>query len=151
LWDWASIHRWCLIVARRHAAAEDSEDIAQEAVARAFRCRHRCATPERPWAWLSVITQREVIRAHHRRPAARLDAEPEERGALDPGLESLADRVSVRRAVSGLDERERTILLLHYEYDMTVAAIARTIGVPVGTVKVKLQRIRGKLRGHLTP
>ena len=47
--------------------------------------------------------------------------------------------------------RERAIVLLHYEHDMTVAAIARTIGVPVGTVKVKLQRSRGKLRGHLEP
>ena len=61
------------------------------------------------------------------------------------------DRVAVRGAVAGLDERERAIVLLHYEHDMTVASIARTIGVPVGTVKVKLQRIRGKLRGHLAP
>lgn len=151
MWDWASIHRWCLTVARRHAAPDDSEDIAQEAVVRAFRSRTRCATPEQPWAWLSVITQREAIRAHQRRGRAGLRTDPEELGALDPRLESLAERDSVRRAVAGLDERERAIVLLHYEHDMTVAAIARTIGVPVGTVKVKLQRIRDKLRGQLAP
>jgi RNA polymerase sigma-70 factor (ECF subfamily) len=118
---------------------------------RAFRSRARCATPERPWAWLSVITQREAIRAHQRAGIAGLGTEPEERGAPDPRLEALGDRDVVRRAVAGLDARDRAILLLHYEHDMTVAAIARTIGVPVGTVKVKLQRSRSKLRGHLAP
>jgi RNA polymerase sigma-70 factor, ECF subfamily len=151
LWDWAAIHRWCLSVARRHAGPQESEDIAQEAVARAFRSRTRCANPERPWAWLSVITQREAIRAHERRPRAELGAEGHERGELDPRLEAVPDREAVWRAVAGLDERERAILVLRYEHDMTVTAIARTIGVPVGTVKVKLQRIRGKLRGQLAP
>jgi RNA polymerase sigma-70 factor (ECF subfamily) len=138
-------------VARRHAHADDCEDIAQEAVARAFRGRAGCATPERPWAWLSVITQREAIRAHERRRIAGLGIEPEERGAPDPRVESLADRDVVRDALAQLDARDRAIVLLHYEHDMTVAAIARTTGVPVGTVKVKLQRSRSKLRGHLAP
>jgi RNA polymerase sigma-70 factor (ECF subfamily) len=151
LWDWAAIHRWCLSVARRYAAPDDSEDIAQEALVRAFRSRDRCATPERPWAWLSVITQREATRAHERRRLIGLGGEPEELGAPDPRLEALPEQDLVRRAVAGLDARDRAIVLLHYEHDMTVAAIARTIGVPVGTVKVKLHRIRGKLRGHLTP
>ena len=76
---------------------------------------------------------------------------PDPSESPDPGLESLVDRDLVHRAVAGLDARDRAILLLHYEHDMTVAAIAHTIGVPVGTVKVKLQRIRSKLRGHLAP
>jgi RNA polymerase sigma-70 factor, ECF subfamily len=120
-------------------------------VARAFRSRARCATPEQPWAWLSVITRREAIRAHQRRGIAGLGIEPDEHAAPDPRLESLGERDVVRRAVAGLDQREQAIVLLHYEHDMTVAAIAHTIGVPVGTVKVKLHRIRGKLRRHLAP
>jgi DNA-directed RNA polymerase specialized sigma24 family protein len=41
-------------------------------------------------------------------------------------------------------------MLLHYRQDMTVAAIAHAVGMPTGTVKVKLLRIRDKLRTGLT-
>ena len=120
-------------------------------MARAFRSRHRCTTPERPWSWLAVITQHEAIRAYHRRSRGEPAAASDEPGALDPALESLPDRDVLHRAVAQLDARERAIVLLHYEHDMTVAAIARTIGVPVGTVKVQLHRVRGKLRRQLAP
>jgi RNA polymerase sigma factor (sigma-70 family) len=61
------------------------------------------------------------------------------------------DRAAVLDAVRTLDARDRAIVLLHYGEDMTVAAVATALQIPSGTVKVKLQRIRAKLRVLLVP
>lgn len=89
---------------------------------------------------------------HHEKRAAPVDAggEPAEAGALDDALEAAADRLTLWPAIASLNERDRTIMILHYREDMTVTAIARAIDMPTGTVKVKLLRIRDKLRAGLT-
>jgi RNA polymerase sigma-70 factor (ECF subfamily) len=45
-----------------------------------------------------------------------------------------------------LSERERVLLALRYEEDLTQPAIAARLGIPEGTVKVQLHRARVKLR-----
>jgi RNA polymerase sigma-70 factor, ECF subfamily len=49
-------------------------------------------------------------------------------------------------ALRELSERDRLLLELRYEEDLTQAAIARRLGIPEGTVKVRLHRARAKLR-----
>jgi RNA polymerase sigma-70 factor (ECF subfamily) len=150
-WDWDAARRWCLVVARRYASADDAEDIAQEAMLRAWRKRADCRAPDRPWGWLAAITHHEAVR---RLGARRHDNETvavTEAGMPDPAIEQAIDRLAVRRAAAELDERDRTIVLLHYWYDMTVASIADQTGIPSGTVKVKLSRARTKLLERLQP
>jgi RNA polymerase sigma-70 factor (ECF subfamily) len=138
------------VVARRYAAADDAEDIAQEAALRAWRNRGSCRAPEQPWSWLATITHNEAVRQRTRKPAATpAGFELPDAGALDESLEGAADRLTLWPAVADLNARDRAIVLLHYQGDMSVAAIARTTGIPVGTVKVKLLRIRDKLRTGL--
>ena len=130
--------------------AHDAEDVAQDAVIRAYRNRMSCHAPERPWPWLSAITHHEAMRrSAARKPAADIEQQPE-RGAVDPAIERLPEQLTLRPAVASLDERDRAIVFLHYHQDATVAAIARTTGIPIGTVKVKLKRIRAKLAVQLT-
>jgi RNA polymerase sigma-70 factor, ECF subfamily len=38
---------------------------------------------------------------------------------------------------------------LRYEEDLTQAGIARRLGIPEGTVKVRLHRVRDKLRREM--
>ncbi len=42
--------------------------------------------------------------------------------------------------------RERELLEMRYQEDLTQAAIADKLGIPEGTVKVRLHRARNKLR-----
>src|SRR5918911_1503424 len=141
-WDWAAVRAWCLNVARRYAAADEAEDIAQESALRAWRNRGDCRCPERPWPWLATITHHEAIRRRGRAiPATSLDEVPE-RGAPDDALEEAADRLTLWPAVAALDERDRQLVLLHYRAGMTVAAIGEAFDMPTGTVKVKLLRVR---------
>ena len=43
------------------------------------------------------------------------------------------------------------LLRLRYNEDLTQAAIARRLGIPEGTVKVRLHRVRAKLRRAYVP
>jgi len=52
-------------------------------------------------------------------------------------------------AISALDEKHRTPVVLHYYHELPVAEIAETLGVPVGTVHSRLNQAREKLRALL--
>jgi len=145
------VRQWCLAVARRCAAAEEAEDIAQDALVRAWRSRGSCRAPEQPWSWLATITHREGAPRHSRIPApVPAGSDLPEPHALDAAIEGAPDRLTLWPAVAALGERDRQIVLLHYGHDMTVEGVARTLGVPTGTVKVTLSRIRDKLRRGLS-
>jgi RNA polymerase sigma-70 factor, ECF subfamily len=49
-------------------------------------------------------------------------------------------------AMERLSERDRRLLEMRYEEDLTQGAIARRLGIPEGTVKVRLHRARAKLK-----
>jgi RNA polymerase sigma-70 factor (ECF subfamily) len=54
--------------------------------------------------------------------------------------------VSVQQALSALTLEERRLIDLRYEDDLAQPAIAELLGVPEGTVKVRLHRLRQRLR-----
>jgi len=53
---------------------------------------------------------------------------------------------AVRRAVLALPLRYREPMVLFYFHEMDVAAAARTLGMPEGTLKARLSRARTLLR-----
>ena len=59
---------------------------------------------------------------------------------------SLVEGADLRGAVEQLDRRDRVLLHLRYEEDMTHAAIAEFLEIPEGTAKVRLHRAHDKLR-----
>lgn len=63
----------------------------------------------------------------------------------DESLEAI-ERTSFAARLALLSDDERRILLLRYDADLTQPAIAAVLGIPEGTVKVRLHRARGKLR-----
>ena len=56
------------------------------------------------------------------------------------------ERADLHAALGRLGERDRQLLELRYDEDLTQAAIASRLGIPEGTVKVRLHRARNKLR-----
>jgi RNA polymerase sigma-70 factor (ECF subfamily) len=125
----------------------------QEAFVRAWRKRAACRTPGAPLPWLIQITRNEAMRLaarRSRRLASEIpDAEPEAVPA--PAAEAQLDRaltsVATAQALSTLCEEERNLLRLRYEEDLTQGQVAAALGVPEGTVKVRLHRVRARLRG----
>ena len=52
------------------------------------------------------------------------------------------ERADVHAALERLNERDRQLIRLRYEEDLTQTAIASRLGMPEGTVKVRLHRVR---------
>jgi RNA polymerase sigma-70 factor, ECF subfamily len=129
----------------------EAEDIAQDALLRAWRRRATLRDADRRNEWLATIVRNEAFRQHARiRPDPVSTIELQE-GADDERVLATVERADLRAALDRLDENDRQLLRLRYSEDMTQAAIARRLGIPEGTVKVRLHRARGKLRRAFTP
>jgi RNA polymerase sigma-70 factor, ECF subfamily len=149
-WDWAGLRLRCLREARRVLPRIEAEEAVQEALIRAWTRRHACRTPEAPLAWVLEITRNEARRLLQRR-ARRLHRAEVTRSSPTPGLEDevlaeTATRVTVQQALSRLEDADQRVLRMRYRDDLTQAEVARRLGVPEGTVKVRLHRARRRLR-----
>jgi RNA polymerase sigma-70 factor (ECF subfamily) len=82
------------------------------------------------------------------------------RTGVDPVTESFADRADARvsagtesrrlaAALAGLPAGHRNALLLVAWGDLSYEQAAATLGVPVGTVRSRISRARGRLREAL--
>jgi RNA polymerase sigma-70 factor (ECF subfamily) len=131
---------------------DEAEDAAQEAALRAWRKREQASDPLLRQAWLRQITRREVWRLNAKRATQEepLGDGPEVADvAHSSSLEALPETLTVRTALAELPRDDRLLLTLRYLGDMTQPEIARVLGMPEGTVKVRLHRIRMHLRQSL--
>jgi RNA polymerase sigma-70 factor, ECF subfamily len=146
-WDWAAARRVCLREAQRILGTSASaEDAAQEAVIRVWRQRGTCRVPERPEPWMVTIARREALRIAARTRDQSELSEPSDGG--DRTDQALVG-VTVRQAMAELDRDERRLLYARYWRDLPQEEIARRFGMPEGTVKVRLHRLRHRLRDAL--
>lgn len=120
---------------------------------RAWRMRASCRTDDEPVAWVLQITRNEAHRARSRRMATELvtDEPLEEEDAGDEIDRSLLDRIEIRRALAALPPEDRLLLILRYGEDLTQPRVAEVLGMPEGTAKVRLHRLRAALRRRLEP
>lgn len=128
----------------------EAEEAVQEALVRAWQRRHACRAPEAPLPWIIQITRNESRRLLERR-SRRMGRElvahtPQEPETDDAELAGATTRVTVEQAMSGLDDTDRRVLHLRYDEDLTQSEVARRLGMPEGTVKVRLHRARLRLR-----
>ena len=151
-WEWDEARRLCMRFAYRYSKnPSEAEDIAQEALLRAWRRRSTLRDTGSRKGWLAVIVRNEAFRQHARKrpdPVSTLEAE---HGADDERVLKTVERADIHAAISRLDERDRQLVRLRYDEDMTQTAIAHRLGIPEGTVKVRLHRVRAKLRRAIGP
>jgi RNA polymerase sigma-70 factor, ECF subfamily len=150
VWDWAALRSRCLREAHRMLPGTEAEEAVQEALMRAWTRRHACRSPEAPLPWILEITRNESRRLLARRKRSRQEAAGEATADApeleDQAIASATTRVTVEQALARLVDADRRVLRLRYADDLTQADVARRLGVPEGTVKVRLHRARGRLR-----
>jgi RNA polymerase sigma-70 factor (ECF subfamily) len=134
-------------LAYRYASnPSEAEDIAQDALLRAWRRRSTLRDADRRNQWLAAIVRNEAFRQHARvRPDPTSTIEFRE-GEEDERVLAAVELADLHAALQALSDRDRQLLEMRYEEDLTQATIARRLGVPEGTVKVRLHRARAKLR-----
>jgi RNA polymerase sigma-70 factor (ECF subfamily) len=127
-----------------------AEEMAQEAFIRAWRGLSHWRRESSFSTWLFALAA-NVYRSELKRIPTEtlpLDAAPEPCGAATQHCESeKRERYDgVRRAVMALPLRYREPVILYYFQEMDLAAAARTMGLPEGTLKARLSRARALLR-----
>jgi len=119
-----------------------AEDVAAEALARAYaRWSTLKAAPYRD-AWVLRVTANLAIDVLRRRPRGQ------HRGQ-HVGEAALVEQVALARAVARLPRRQREVVVLRYLVDLSELDAASVLGVAPGTVKSHLHRALVALRRDL--
>ena len=150
-WDWEEVQRLCLGFALRYAKNRaEAEDIAQDATLRAWRRRATLRNDEARKSWLARIVRNEALRELARKRPVPTDQIEAAHGSDDARVIATVERADLHAALERLSQRDRQLVRLRYDEDMTQEAIAHRLGIPLGTVKVRLHRVRARLRREIS-
>jgi len=136
----------------------DVEELYQETVLAAFLAVDKIDGAQNPKAFVYAIAvgkwknmRRKATRRSVIAPSADEDALLTVAGSDD--VETAAEKNELKRAIaialSGIDDKFRIPLILHYFDDYSLEEIARICSIPKGTVKSRLHKGRGLLRKGL--
>jgi RNA polymerase sigma-70 factor, ECF subfamily len=135
----------------------DAEDVAQEALLRAYRRFDRLRDRQRFRAWLVRITFRLALdrarSAKRREQRETLWAVPVPRPSTEDIAASAEFQAHLGRALEELSSKLRLVLLLAAMEGQTLDEVAELLSLPVGTVKSRLflarKQLAEKLRCHV--
>jgi RNA polymerase sigma-70 factor, ECF subfamily len=127
-----------------------AEELAQEAFVRAWRGLGQWRRESSFSTWLFALAA-NVFRSDLKRvPVVSIPiediVEPAQPASQHDEFQQKSRHEVVRKAVLALPSRYREPVVLFYFHERDVAATARTMGLPVGTVKARLSRARELLR-----
>jgi RNA polymerase sigma factor (sigma-70 family) len=135
----------------RWLAAQDAEDIAQDAMLRAFRAFDGFRGGDAKAWLLTIVRNCHYSAAGRKRKTVPLPEEEETdiaTDAPDPERATIdADRArKLNQAIASLPDEFREALVLREMEDMSYREIAAVTGAPIGTVMSRLARARALLR-----
>jgi RNA polymerase sigma factor (sigma-70 family) len=136
---------------RRYARAlvgdrATADDLVQDTLERAWAKLHlyRRGTDLRAWLF-TVMHNVHVNRVRAMRPTDLLEDDMPELAQRASQGDALLVR-DLDRAIARLPTEQRSVLLLVTLEEMSYEEVARSLGVPIGTVMSRLSRAREKLR-----
>jgi RNA polymerase sigma-70 factor (sigma-E family) len=128
----------------------EAEDVVAEAFARAVSRRRTFERLDNPEAWLRTVAVNLARSRYRRRKVGeRLIGRTQVTHQSEHRPDLSDDRIALVAALRALPDHQRETLALHYLADLPVAEVAETLGVPVGTVKARLNRGRSALAAAL--
>ncbi len=135
------VHAYAL----RRTSSSVADDVVAEVFLVVWRKLHQ--VPDEPLPWLLGVARRVLAnrRRGDTRAAALHDRLAAGRGTTAPVVVSAEVDDRVQRALAGLSERDRELLLLVAWEGLRVNEAAEALGVRSGTMAVRLHRARQRL------
>ncbi len=154
----ATVHRWMA----RAVGEDDADDMTQDVFLKAYRGLGRFRGEAPPRAWLASIADNAVKNRYRSRSRfrrifagstdARPDLDPPEPGAgPEDDARAGESRRLVSEALKHLAPEFRMPVVLRDLEEWSYEEIAVSLALPVGTVKSRIARGRGRLKEVLTP
>ena len=133
----------------------DAEDLYQETWLKVVKniSQYDGSQPFEPWlTQICINTYRNTLRRILRSPIFNSFASSEEKCLI---MEEIAapepsDYSDLHDAINRLPEKLRITVILFYFQDMDIASVGKTLGIPPGTVKSRLNKARNILKEVLT-
>ncbi|MEQ1567127.1 MAG: sigma-70 family RNA polymerase sigma factor [Myxococcota bacterium] len=145
-----TVYSWC---ARLGCGRIDAEEAAHDVLMVFVQRQHTILDPDALPGWLFGACRR-VVSNHRRRvwwqrwlPGVALErwASPDR---TDAALDERELAARVERALAGLSDEHREVLILCYFEDRSIDEAGAILGVPAGTVKSRLYYARGKFQAR---
>ena len=140
--------------------AQEAEDVLQEVFIKVYRSGDTLHPQERGFkTWLHRVTVNQCISERRRKHLHSFSYETlNEEGCELPQVSyELPDELAIKQdetrriqqAMKRLDKKCRAILTLRYFDDLSYAEIAQVLGIPLGTVKSRLNAATKSLREEI--
>ena len=134
--------------------SHEAEDLSADICLSVLTSLERGSEPENfpAWVWrvarnrYSVWADKKRIRAEHTADVDLTVFEPSDGSAVDLGLIHSEELSLLRRELAFISGDYRDVVVAYYIEDRSVREIARSLGVPEGTVKARLFRARNILK-----
>lgn len=129
-----------------------AEDLVQETLAKVYVRWHRVGSRriENPAAYAQTALVRTFLSQRRRRSSRELPyADLPDSPSVDP-TEASDLRLALREILDGLPPLDRAVLVLRYSEDLSVAEVARRLGITPGAVKNRSMRALERARERAT-
>jgi RNA polymerase sigma-70 factor (ECF subfamily) len=137
---------------RLGAQLDEADDLAQETFLRVYGYRHRYAGDERFKSFLYVLARHaraDLLRRSKRSTEVASDALETSPDSGRPHTAGVEAKLDVQKALSGLSEKLRMVVVLGVLQGMEYRDIAEVLEIPVGTVKSRMHLAMLQLREEL--
>lgn len=122
----------------------DAEDAACNAILKGYENLHQLKNPNKIKPWLLTITKNEALKIQQKR--LHLPGNDAVEGMVHPVYDFHNELWDV---IQALKEEYRLVIVLFYYGRLFIKDISSVLGIPVGTVKSRLNRGREFLREEL--
>jgi len=141
-----AIHRY----ASRRLGPDNADDLVMTTFTAAFDGRARFVAPEnrsaRPWLFgIASNLVKQHFKASRRSVELRVRLSGE-RSSTPSDTETVNEMLALAGALEGLPEQDRETLLLVSVGELTYEEAALALDIPIGTVRSRVNRARGRLR-----
>ncbi|MBR1863327.1 MAG: sigma-70 family RNA polymerase sigma factor [Ruminococcus sp.] len=131
----------------------EAEDVVSEVMIKYFTVcgRLEIRDQEHLKAWfirVAVNRCRDILKSARYRKTAALEEERAVSAGMSSGMGE--EELDLKKALSQLDEKYRTVIYLYYYEQYKTEEIASLLKIPKGTVVSRLARAREKLKGLLS-